>query len=232
MRINIEPCRLLDQWRQAGVQVVLDVPCISDSNVAMTLNLLLIAGGYLFGSISTAIIVCKLMGLPDPRTEGSRNPGATNVARLGGKKAAALTLAGDMLKGLVPVLIARALHADPGILAATALAAFLGHLYPVFFGFQGGKGVATALGVIYGLHWPVGLLTTGIWLVMALVFRYSSLAALTAILLTPLGFIWLLPEMPIVIAMVVLAVLLFWRHRSNIANLMSGEEGKISFGKK
>jgi len=198
----------------------------------MTQNLLLIAGGYLFGSISTAIIVCKLMGLPDPRTEGSRNPGATNVARLGGKKAAALTLVGDMLKGFIPVLIAHALQADPTILAATALAAFLGHLYPVFFGFQGGKGVATALGVIYGLHWPVGLLTTGIWLAMALVFRYSSLAALTAILLTPLGFMWLLPERPIVIAMVVMTVLLFWRHRSNIANLLNGEEGKISFGKR
>ena len=198
----------------------------------MTQNILLILGGYLFGSISTAIIVCKLMGLPDPRTEGSRNPGATNVARLGGKKAAALTLAGDMLKGLVPVLIAHALHASPTILAATALAAFLGHLYPVFFGFQGGKGVATALGVIYGLYWPVGLLTTGIWLAMAIVFRYSSLAALTAILLTPLGFMWLWPEKPIIIAMVVLTVMLFWRHRSNIANLLSGEEGKISFGKK
>ena len=198
----------------------------------MTQNILLILGGYLFGSISTAIIVCKLMGLPDPRTEGSRNPGATNVARLGGKKAAALTLAGDMLKGLLPVLIAHALHASPTILAATALAAFLGHLYPVFFGFQGGKGVATALGVIYGLYWPVGLLTTGIWLAMAIVFRYSSLAALTAILLTPLGFMWLWPEKPIIIAMVVLTVMLFWRHRSNIANLLSGEEGKISFGKK
>ena len=198
----------------------------------MTQNILLILGGYLFGSISTAIIVCKLMGLPDPRTEGSRNPGATNVARLGGKKAAALTLAGDMLKGLVPVLIAHALHASPTILAATALAAFLGHLYPVFFGFQGGKGVATALGVIYGLYWPVGLLTTGIWLAMAIVFRYSSLAALTAILLTPLGFMWLWPEKPIIIAMVLLTVMLFWRHRSNIANLLSGDEGKISFGKK
>jgi glycerol-3-phosphate acyltransferase PlsY len=232
VRINIEPRRLLDQWRHAHAQVDLDVQSVNDSNGAMTQNLLLIAGGYLFGSISTAIIVCKLMGLPDPRTEGSRNPGATNVARLGGKKAAALTLAGDMLKGLVPVLIARALHADSTILAATALAAFLGHLYPVFFGFQGGKGVATALGVIYGLHWPVGLLTTGIWLAMALVFRYSSLAALTAILLTPLCFMWLLPERPIVIAMVVLAMLLFWRHRSNIANLLSGEEGKISFGQR
>jgi glycerol-3-phosphate acyltransferase PlsY len=198
----------------------------------MTTDYLLVLGGYLFGSVSTAIIVCKLMGLPDPRTQGSRNPGATNVARLGGKKAAAYTLTGDMLKGLLPVLLAHALHADPTILAATALAAFLGHLYPVFFGFQGGKGVATALGVIYGLYWPAGLLTTAIWLGMALVFRYSSLAALTAILSVPFGFMWLLPEQPIIIAMAVLTAILYWRHRSNIANLLSGKEGKISFGKK
>ena len=197
----------------------------------MNIDYLLVPGGYLFGSVSTAIIVCKLMGLPDPRTEGSGNPGATNVARLGGKKAAALTLTGDMLKGLLPVLIAHAMQAGPLILAATALAAFLGHLYPVFFGFQGGKGVATALGVIYGLYWPVGLLTTAIWLCMAVLFRYSSLAALTAILLTPPGFMWLWPEPPVIIAMVVMTVLLYWRHRSNIANLLNGKEGKISFGK-
>jgi glycerol-3-phosphate acyltransferase PlsY len=231
VRFNIEPHRRLDQSQAPLAQFALDARPVNDSNGAMTQNILLIAGGYLFGSISTAIIVCKLMGLPDPRTTGSRNPGATNVARLGGKKAAALTLAGDMLKGLVPVLIAHALHASPTILAATALAAFLGHLYPVFFGFQGGKGVATALGVIYGLYWPVGLLTTGIWLAMAIVFRYSSLAALTAILLTPLCFLWLLPERPIIIAMLVLTALLYWRHRSNIANLLSGKEDKISFGK-
>ena len=198
----------------------------------MNIDYLLIPAGYLFGSVSTAIIVCRLMGLPDPRTEGSGNPGATNVARLGGKKAAALTLVGDMLKGLIPVLIAHTMHAGPVILAATALAAFLGHLYPVFFGFQGGKGVATALGVIYGLYWPVGLLTTAVWLSMALLFRYSSLAALIAILLTPLGFLWLWPEPAIIIAMCVLTVLLYWRHRSNIANLLSGKEGKISFGKR
>jgi glycerol-3-phosphate acyltransferase PlsY len=197
----------------------------------MTWSYLLIPAGYLFGSISTAIIVCKLMGLPDPRTQGSRNPGATNVARIGGKKAAALTLAGDMLKGLIPVLIAHALQADAIILAGTALAAFLGHLYPVFFGFQGGKGVATAIGVIFGLHWPVGLLTAGIWLVMALVFRYSSLAALTAMLLTPAGFAWLMPQTPVIAAMVIMTILLYWRHRSNIANLLSGKEGKIGFGK-
>ena len=213
-------------------QVVLDAPAVNDFNGAMMIDILLVAGGYLLGSISTAIIVCKLMGLPDPRTEGSRNPGATNVARLGGKKAAALTLIGDMLKGLIPVLIAHALHASPTVLAATALAAFLGHLYPVFFGFQGGKGVATALGVIYGLYWPVGLFTTGIWMAMAVMFRYSSLAALTAILLTPLGFLWLKPDMPIIIAMLIMTVILYWRHRSNIANLLNGKEGKISFGKR
>jgi glycerol-3-phosphate acyltransferase PlsY len=197
---------------------------------AMALDYLLIPGGYLFGSISAAILVCRLMGLPDPRTQGSRNPGATNVARLGGKKAAALTLAGDVLKGLIPVLIAQALQAGPLIQAATALAAFLGHLYPVFFGFRGGKGVATALGVVFGLHWPVGLLTGAVWLFMALVFRISSLAALTAILLMPAFFLWLKPEPPIVAAMIVLTVLLYWRHRTNIADLLSGREEKIQFG--
>lgn len=197
----------------------------------MDLNYLLIPGAYLLGSISAAIIVCKLMGLPDPRTQGSRNPGATNVARIGGKKAAALTLLGDMLKGLLPVLVAHALDAGALILAGTALAAFLGHLYPVFFGFQGGKGVATALGVSFGLHWPAGLAITGIWLVMAVVFRYSSLSALTAIALSPAVFYWLMPEPPVIAAMAILAVILFWRHRSNIANLLSGKENKISFGK-
>jgi glycerol-3-phosphate acyltransferase PlsY len=198
----------------------------------MNPDYLLIIGGYLLGSISSAILICRLMGLPDPRTEGSRNPGATNVARIGGKKAAALTLFGDMLKGLVPVLAAHAMHADVSILAGTALAAFLGHLYPVFFGFQGGKGVATALGVTFGLHWPVGLLTAGTWLLMAVLFRYSSLAALTASLAIPAGFAWLWPEPALVGAMCIMVALLFWRHRSNIANLLSGREGKISFGKK
>lgn len=198
----------------------------------MNPDYLLIIAGYLFGSVSAAIIVCRLMGLPDPRTEGSRNPGATNVARLGGKKAAALTLTGDLLKGLLPVLAAHALHASPAILAGTALAAFLGHLYPVFFRFQGGKGVATALGVTFGLYWPVGLMFAGVWLLMAVLFRYSSLAALTASLAIPAGFAWLWPEPPLVIAMSIMVVLLYWRHRSNIFNLFRGKEGRISFGKK
>jgi acyl phosphate:glycerol-3-phosphate acyltransferase len=193
----------------------------------MIIDILLVVGGYLFGSISTAILTCKLMGLPDPRTEGSGNPGATNVLRLGGKKAAFLTLAGDMLKGLLPVLIAQALHASPLILSATALAAFLGHLYPVFFSFQGGKGVATALGVSFGLYWPVGLSVAGIWLLMAFLFRISSLSALTAMLLAP-ACCWLLkPEPAFIGVMIVITLMLFWRHRTNIRDLLNGTEGRI-----
>ena len=194
---------------------------------AMIIDFLLILGGYLFGSISTAVLTCRLMGLPDPRTEGSRNPGATNVLRLGGKKAAFMTLTGDMLKGLVPVLIAQALQASPLILSATALAAFLGHLYPVFFGFQGGKGVATALGVILGLYLPAGLGVAAIWLLMAFLFRISSLSALTAMLLAPVVFWLLKPEPAFISVMIVITLMLFWRHRSNIRDLLSGTEGKI-----
>lgn len=191
------------------------------------MDYLIVFGGYLFGSISVAIVTCRLMGLPDPRSEGSRNPGTTNVLRLGGKKAALLTLAGDMLKGLLPVLIAGVLTDKPAVLAATALAAFLGHLYPVFFGFTGGKGVATALGVVFGLDWRIGLATVATWLMMAFIFRYSSLAALTAILLVPAGFWWLGAAQVTVSMMLLMTALLYWRHRSNIANLLSGAETKI-----
>lgn len=197
----------------------------------MLINALLVLAGYLFGSLSSAIIVCRLLGLPDPRDQGSGNPGATNVLRIGGKKAAAVTLAGDMLKGLIPVLIARVLGADIVVQSLVATAAFLGHLFPVFFGFRGGKGVATALGVLLGLHWPVGLLTVATWLVVAYLFKISSLAALVAILLTPLYIYWLYPEPVLLGAMVFMAVLLFWRHRSNIRKLMDGTEGRISKGR-
>jgi glycerol-3-phosphate acyltransferase PlsY len=191
------------------------------------LDIVLIAAAYLLGSISSAIITCRMMGLPDPRTIGSKNPGATNVLRTGSKKAAALTLFGDFLKGLLPVLIGLAFGMEPPVLALIGMAAFLGHLYPVFFGFQGGKGVATALGVILGLSWPVALAALLTWLLMAKVFKISSLSALTAAILTPL-YCWLLaPQMEYIILFSVLSLLLIWRHRSNIRNLMSGAEGKI-----
>ena len=194
----------------------------------MNIDYLLVPGGYLFGSVSTAIIVCKLMGLPDPRTEGSGNPGATNVARLGGKKAAALTLVGDMLKGLVPVLIAHAMQAGPLILAATALAAFLGHLYPVFFGFQGGKGVATALGVQFGLGWQIGGAVALIWLLMFKTVKISSLSALISMALAPAIIWWFSGSMELTIMSIVMTLLLIWRHRSNIRGLLEGTEGKTA----
>lgn len=191
------------------------------------LDIVLIVVAYLLGSISSAIITCRMMGLPDPRTIGSKNPGATNVLRTGNKKAAALTLFGDFLKGLLPVLLGLALGAQPTVLALIGLATFLGHLYPVFFGFQGGKGVATALGVILGLSWPVAVAALLTWLVMAKVFKISSLSALTAAVLTPL-YCWLLaPQTEYIILFSVLSLLLIWRHRSNIRNLVSGREGKI-----
>ncbi len=192
------------------------------------LEIALILFAYLLGSISAAIITCRLMGLPDPRTTGSKNPGATNVLRFGNKKAAALTLFGDFLKGLVPVLIGRLLEVGPQELALIGIAAFLGHLYPIFFGFQGGKGVATAFGVILGLSWQVALAAILTWLVIAKVFKISSLAALIAALLTPL-YCWLLaPQIEFMIMLAVLSLMLIWRHRSNIRNLLSGSEDKIN----
>ncbi|MDG4553272.1 MAG: glycerol-3-phosphate 1-O-acyltransferase PlsY [Candidatus Competibacter sp.] len=193
----------------------------------MLTNLLFVVLGYLAGSISTAILVCRAMGLPDPRSEGSRNPGATNVLRFGGKKAAAITLAGDFAKGLLPVLLARLAGVEETGLALTALAAFLGHLYPVFFGFEGGKGVATAFGAILGLSYLTALAALAAWLLMAFVVRISSLSALTAAALTPL-FAWGfgLPDVYLA-AVLVMVALLVWRHRSNIRHLLAGTEDKI-----
>ena len=190
-------------------------------------SLILIA--YLVGSISSAILVCRLMGLPDPRSEGSGNPGATNVLRVGGKKAAAITLIGDMLKGLLPVLAANLLGTAPLTLALTGMAAFLGHLYPVFFSFRGGKGVATMLGVLFGFHGLVGAATAGTWLLIAKGFKISSLAALIATLLAPL-YVWLIlgPSPELIITTAVMTLVLFWRHRTNIQRLLRGEEGVIS----
>jgi glycerol-3-phosphate acyltransferase PlsY len=184
-------------------------------------------GAYLIGSLSAAIIICKLAGLPDPRTQGSRNPGATNVLRIAGKKTAALVLLGDVLKGLIPLVTARALQVEDHILAAVGLAAFLGHLYPVFFGFHGGKGVATALGVLLGLAWPLAAAVLATWLFMAKLFHVSSLSAITAAVLAPFYTWLLLDSAPQLVMVSVISTMLLWRHRDNIQRLFRGTEGKI-----
>lgn len=180
---------------------------------------------YLLGSLSTAIIVCRLAGLPDPRTTGSKNPGATNVLRLGGKKLAALTLLFDALKGFIPVAVVMFIDLNPLIVGSVMVAVFLGHLYPIFFGFEGGKGVATALGVIFAVSWVVGLLVLITWGAVAFLFRISSLAALTAALLAPIYFgFW---QHDYTIAVSILSLFIFWRHRVNIQRLLKGVELKI-----
>ena len=196
----------------------------------MLTNIIIVLVAYLIGSVASAVIVGRLLGTADPRTQGSGNPGATNMLRIGGKKAGAITLIGDMLKGLLAVLIARVIGAGADVQAMAAGAAFLGHLFPVFFGFRGGKGVATALGALLGLQWSVGLLVIGTWLAMAALFRISSLSALIAAAAAPVYMWWLRPEPAFIVAATVMAVLLYWRHRSNIRNLLNGTEGKIGFG--
>jgi len=182
---------------------------------------------YLLGSLSSAVITSRLMGLPDPREEGSKNPGATNVLRLGGKQAAIITLLGDLAKGLLPLLVARALGATPAVLAAVGLAAFLGHLYPVFFGFKGGKGVATAGGVFFGYSGLAGLAVMLTWIAVAFVSRISSLSSLVAAALAPV-YVWLIVRSPeLAIASALMSGVLFWRHQSNIQRILRGEESKI-----
>ncbi len=193
----------------------------------MLVHALLIGFSYLLGSLSSAVIVCRLFGHPDPRGQGSRNPGATNVLRIAGRAAAALTLAGDLLKGLLPLAFGHWLGVSDPTLAAMAAAAFLGHLYPVFFGFKGGKGVATFIGVLYGLAWPSGVAFMCLWLVVAGVFRFSSLAALVAASSSPLAMALVHPSPSYLIAVTAMAAVILWRHRSNIQNLIAGTERKI-----
>jgi glycerol-3-phosphate acyltransferase PlsY len=206
----------------------IDGPPRRPDNARMFYESILIIAAYLLGSISSAIVVCRLMGLPDPRTQGSQNPGATNVLRIGGKKAAAITLVGDWLKGLLPVVTGHLLGFEPMILGLAGLAAFAGHLYPLFFGFKGGKGVATALGFQFGLSLAIGASIAGIWLFVAYVLNISSLAALVAMALAPVVVWFFWPEPSLVVIQLIITLVLFWRHRSNIRNLLSGEEGKIS----
>jgi len=187
----------------------------------------LIIVAYLLGSVSSAIVVCRLMSLPDPRSMGSGNPGATNVLRTGNKKAAAIVLFGDLLKGLLPVLLAHAVNAPLTIIGLTGLAAFLGHLYPVYFHFRGGKGVATFIGVLLGINWMVGLAAVATWLLMAYVIRISSLSALVMSALAP-AYSWvILHDWRLAIVLGFMTVAIFWRHRANIIRLVRGEESKI-----
>ena len=191
---------------------------------------------YLIGSLSFAVIVSSIMGLNDPRTYGSGNPGATNVLRSGSKKAAALTLLLDAVKGLIPVLLVKYIGPDYGLhegtLALVAIAAFLGHLFPIFFKFKGGKGVATALGVLLGLSGWLGLLVLLTWLLVALTTRYSSLAALIAAIMAPVyyvllgGVLWDYDK-PVLLTVIAMSALLLWRHAENINRLLKGQESKI-----
>jgi glycerol-3-phosphate acyltransferase PlsY len=194
--------------------------------------LLYALAGYLVGSVSTAIITCKLMGLEDPRSVGSNNPGATNVLRHGGKKAAIITLIGDMLKGLVPVIAVTMIEPAAAAIAITGLGAFLGHVFPVYYGFKGGKGVATYYGVLLGFSWMAGIAALLIWLLTAFVSKISSLSALFSALSAPF-ILWYSshsPELTVILGL--MTALLFWRHRSNIRNIIEGKEHKIGVKKK
>ncbi|RQS20397.1 glycerol-3-phosphate 1-O-acyltransferase PlsY [Burkholderia sp. Bp8992] len=189
---------------------------------------------YLIGSVSFAVVVSSAMGLADPRSYGSKNPGATNVLRSGNKKAAILTLVGDAFKGWIAVWLARRLGLPDVAVAWVAIAVFLGHLYPVFFRFQGGKGVATAAGVLLAVHPVLGLATALTWLIVAFFFRYSSLAALVAAVFAPVFDVFLFGtgHNPVAWAVLAMSVLLVWRHRGNISKLLAGQESRIGDKKK
>ena len=194
-------------------------------------TLLIAIASYCLGSISFAVLISKAMGLPDPRGYGSGNPGATNVLRTGNKMAAILTLVGDGAKGWLGVFLAQSLGPSFGVadwtVPAVAIAVFLGHLFPVFHRFAGGKGVATAAGIVFALHWPLGLALGALWLVMAFGFKISSLAALTTATLLPAGAFYVFGNTMLAWATVAISLLLFWRHRTNIRQLLAGRETTI-----
>lgn len=204
----------------------------SDASTVM----LLVVGAYLVGSLSFAVIVSRVMGLDDPRTYGSQNPGATNVLRSGNKKAAIATLLFDALKGYFPVLLVKVFGPDFGLddraVALVAISAFIGHLWPVFFGFKGGKGVATAAGVLFGVEPLLGVATLGTWLIVAFFLRYSSLAALAASVFAP-AYYWLGDKVAWatsdaeLFSVVAMSALLLMRHKDNIARLVAGQETRI-----
>ena len=210
-------CRFDETMNQSGNVA----RCALESLLAIVLW----AFSYLLGSVSSAILVCQLFRLPDPRSTGSHNPGATNVLRLGNKFAAALTLLGDVAKGIVPVVIARQLQLPDSIAALCGFCAFLGHLYPVYFDFRGGKGVATAFGVLAILHWPSMLVMAGLWLLVAFSTHISSLASIASFFLAP--WIVLMARADLFYPVLVLSLMLLFRHRVNISQLIKGQEHAI-----
>ena len=197
----------------------------------MLASALIVIAAYLIGSVSFAVVMSRTFGLPDPHEYGSGNPGATNVLRTGNKVAALLTMLGDGVKGFVAVFAAERLAPLTGAaewtVAAAALAVFVGHLYPVFHNFAGGKGVATAAGIVFALHWPLGVVLTAVWLTLAFGFKISSVAALVTAALLPLGMFYVFGVSLIAWTMVPIAALLFWRHRANIQSLLAGRERTI-----
>ena len=188
---------------------------------------LLVPLAYLMGSLSSAIIVCHCLNLPDPRQQGSKNPGATNVLRFAGKKIAAVTLFGDVLKGLLPVLLAKFVTPQSTTIAIVGLAAFLGHLYPIFFNFKGGKGIATAVGVLGGFAWPIGLALILTWLVSLALFKISSLSSLIAAVLNPVYVWWFTDNQTMITTGTIISLFAIWRHRTNIQRLLRKEEGNV-----
>lgn len=197
---------------------------------------LFVLAAYLIGSISFAVVVSKVFRLDDPRSYGSKNPGATNVLRTGNKKAALLTLLGDGAKGFVAVYLAKTCGQAYGIdetgIALVAIAVFLGHLWPVFFRFVGGKGVATALGILLAIDWRLGLATLATWLIIAYAFRYSSLSAIVAAIFAPFFYVLMFEMDAIALSIAVMSALLLFRHQKNIANLLAGKESRIGSKKK
>lgn len=193
----------------------------------MLLLFIFILVAYLLGSLSSAIIVSKCAGLPDPRTQGSGNPGASNILRIGGKKLAAIVLVGDVLKGWIPVMLAKLLGLPLASLAWVAFFAFIGHLYPVFFGFRGGKGVATALGGLVALAWPLGLIGLLSWAAALFLLGYISVASMLAAVVT-FFYVFYMYALPVYLPIFLMTVLLIARHFSNIQRLFQGKEPQFT----
>ena len=202
--------------------------------LTLLLTAFCVAAAYASGSLSSAVIVCRIAKLPDPRTEGSKNPGATNVLRLAGKKYAALVLVADFLKGLLPIWLAIILQLGPFGQALTGLAAVLGHIYPMFFDFKGGKGVATMLGVLLGLHPMFGVLAILTWITVAYFSRYSSLASIVAVTLSPFYALLAFHEQQAFFPLLALSLVVLYQHQDNMKRLLNGSESKIELnvGKK